>query len=163
MPTVLPPTKAEKAAKITATDKILTNISHVLKGDFSSFNTVPDERIRPPQEAPGVITKAVAGRIALALKENCILVSIAVRKVEGDGVMADTPEVAIKLQPMYPEPAPGFEYDFSRELADTFVADAKLGPAPSYQQATASTVYELNKLWKRYMDAAALQPDEPEG
>ena len=37
---------------------------------------------------------------------------------------------------------------------ETFVADALLGPAPSYQQATASTVYELNKLWKRYMDAA---------
>ena len=34
------------------------------------------------------------------------------------------------------------------------MADALLGPAPSYQQATASTVYELNKLWKRYMDAA---------
>jgi hypothetical protein len=35
-----PPTKAEKEAKITATDsdKILTNISHVLKGNFSSFN-----------------------------------------------------------------------------------------------------------------------------
>ena len=147
-----PPTKAEKAAKITATDKILTNISHVLKGDFSSFDAVPDVRIRPPQEAPGVITKAVAARIALALKENCI--SIAVRMVEGDGIMAGTPEVAIKLQEMYPEPAPGFEYDFTRELKETFVADALLGPAPSYQQATASTVYELNKLWKRYMDAA---------
>jgi hypothetical protein len=70
--------------------------------------------------------------------------------------MAGTPEVAFKLQQMYPEPAPGFqvEYDFSREIAETFVEDAKLGPAPSYQQATASTVYELNKLWKRYMDAA---------
>ncbi len=57
---------------------------------------------------------------------------------------------------MYPEPAPIFEYDFSREIAETFVEDAKLGPVPSYQpeQATASTVYELNKLWKRYMDAA---------
>jgi hypothetical protein len=147
-----PPTKAEKAAKITATDKILTNISHVLKGDFSSFDAVPDVRIRPPQEAPGVITKAVAARVALALKENCI--SIAVRTVEGDGVMAGTPEVAIKLQGMYPEPAPDFQYDFSKELAQTFVADDKLGPAPSYQQAAASTVYELNKLWKRYMNAA---------
>ena len=74
--------------------------------------------------------------------------------MEGDGVMAGTPEVAFKLQQMYPEPALGFEYDFSREIAETFVADALLGPAPSYQQATASTVYELNKLWKRYMDAA---------
>ena len=34
------------------------------------------------------------------------------------------------------------------------MADDKLGPAPSYQQAAASTVYELNKLWKRYMNAA---------
>ncbi len=59
-------------AKITATDKILTNISHVLKGDFSSFNAVHDERVRPPQEAPGIINKAVAARISLALKENCI-------------------------------------------------------------------------------------------
>jgi hypothetical protein len=123
-----------------------------LKGDFSSFNAVQDERVRPPQEAPGTITKAVAARIALALKENCI--SIAVRTVEGDGVMAGTPEVAAKLQQMYPEPAPGFGYDFSKEIAETFVEDAKLGPAPSYQQATASTVYELNKLRKRYMDAA---------
>ncbi len=128
MASLQPPTKAEKAAKITATDKILTNISHVLKGDFSSFNAVPDQRIRPPQEAPGAITTAVAARIALALKESCI--SIAVRTVEGDGVMAGTPEVAIKLQQMYPEPAPGFQYNFSRELADTFVADALLGPAP---------------------------------
>ncbi len=106
-----PPTKAEKAAKITATDKILTNISHVLKGDFSSFNAITDERVRvrPPQEAPGTITRAVAARITLrlALKENCI--SIAVRTVEGDGVMAGTPEVAAKLQQMYPEPAPGFQ------------------------------------------------------
>jgi len=48
-------------------------------------------------------------------------------------------------------------------IAETFVADALLGPAPSYQQATASTVYELNKLWKRYMDAASwMQPGEPE-
>jgi hypothetical protein len=54
-----------------------------------------------------------------------------------------------------PEPAPGFQYDFAKEIAETFVEDALLGPAaPSYQQATASTVYELNKLWKRYMDAA---------
>ena len=45
-------------------------------------------------------------------------------------------------------------YDFTRELNETFVAVAWLGPAPSYQQATASNVYELNKLWKRYMDAA---------
>ncbi len=110
-----------------------------MKGDFSSFNAVPDERVRPPQEAPGIITKAVAARIALALKENCI--SIAVRTVEGDGVMAGTPEVAARLQQMYPEPAHGFEYNFAREIAETFVADALLGPAPSYQQATASTVY----------------------
>ncbi len=74
--------------------------------------------------------------------------------MEGDGVMAGTPEVAAKLQQMYPEPDAGFQYDFSREIAETFVEDAKLGPAPSYHQATASTVYELNKLWKRYMDAA---------
>ncbi len=143
-----PTTKAEKAAKITLKDKTLTNISHVLKGDFSSFDAVPDERIRAPQEAPGVITKAVAARIAEVLKENCI--SIAVRTVEGDGVMAGTPEVAIKQQEMYPEPlaAPDFQYDFSRELdaTVTFVPDASLGPAPSYQQATTSTVYELNKL-----------------
>jgi hypothetical protein len=42
-----PPTKAEKAAKITLTDKILTNISQVLRGDFSSFDAVPDgDRVR---------------------------------------------------------------------------------------------------------------------
>jgi hypothetical protein len=29
--------------------------------------------------------------------------------------MAGTPEVAIKLQEMYPAPAAGFEYDFSRD------------------------------------------------
>ena len=46
------------------------------------------------------------------------------RTVEGDGIMAGTPEVAIKLQEMYPEPAPGFEYDFTRELKETFVADS---------------------------------------
>jgi hypothetical protein len=122
------------------TDHILNNISKMLRGDFSSFDAVHDERVRPPQEAPGTITKAVAARIALpvALKENCI--SIAVRTVEGDGVMAGTPEVAAKLQQMDPEPAPGFEYNFAKEIAETFVEDDKLGPAPSYQQATASTV-----------------------
>ncbi len=61
-------------------------ISRVLKGNFSSFDAVPDEHIRAPQEPPGVITKAVAARIEEALKENCI--SIAVRTVEGDGIMA---------------------------------------------------------------------------
>jgi hypothetical protein len=72
---------------------------------FLVINAVPDERIRPPQEAPGVITitkavcTAVAARIEQALKENRI--SIAVRTVEGDGAMAGTPEVAIKLQQMY--------------------------------------------------------------
>ena len=101
-----PLTKAEKAAKTTLTDKILTNISQVLRGDFSSFDAVPDEHIRAPQEPPGVITKAIAARIAEAIRENCI--SIAVRTVEGDGVMAGTPEVAIKLQEMYPTPAPDF-------------------------------------------------------
>ena len=67
-----PTTKAEKAAKITLTDKILTNISQVLRGNFSSFDAVPDERVRVPQAAPGVITKEVAQRIATALRENCI-------------------------------------------------------------------------------------------
>ena len=146
------PTRAQKAAKITVTDEILTNISKVLRGDFSSFNAVPDERVRVPQAAPGVITKDAARRIAEALRENCI--GIAVRTVEGDGVMAGTPDVATKLQKMYPEPAEGFEYDFSGPLADTFVPDEKLGAAPSYRGAMASTVYDLKKLWKRYMDAA---------
>ena len=68
--------------------------------------------------------------------------------------MAGTPEVAIKLQGMYPKPSPGFDYDFSRQLDATFKPDASLGPAPSYDGAMASSVYELNKLWKRYMDAA---------
>jgi hypothetical protein len=51
------PTKAQKAANITVTDQILNNISKVLRGDFSSFDAVRDERIRVPQEAAGVITK----------------------------------------------------------------------------------------------------------
>ena len=100
----------------------------------------------------GVITKEVAQRIATALRENCI--SIAVRMVEGDGVMAGTPEVATKLKEMYPTSAEGFAYDFSRELAATFKPDAVLGPASSYSGAMTSSVYELSKLWKRYMDAA---------
>ena len=111
-----------------------------------------NEHIRAPQEPPGVITKAIAARIAEAMRENCI--SIAVRTVEGDGIMAGTPEVAIKLQEMYPTPSPDFEYDFSQPLAATFKPDESLGPAPSYDGAMASSVYELNKLWKRYMDAA---------
>jgi len=152
MACLMPPTKAEKAAKITLTDKILTNISKVLRGDFSSFDDVPDERVRVPQAPPGVITKEVAQRIATAVRENCI--SIAVRMVEGDGLMAGTPEVAAKLQEMYPTSAPGFAYDFSRQLAATFKPDAELGPASSYSGAMASTVYEISKLWKRYMDAA---------
>ena len=80
---------------MTDTGKILTNISQVLRGNFSSFDAVPDERVRVPQAAPGVITEEVAQRIATALRENCI--GIAVRMVEGDGVMAGTPEVATKL------------------------------------------------------------------
>jgi hypothetical protein len=83
----------------------------------------------------------------MALRENCM--SIAVRMVEGDGVMAGTLEVATKLKEMYPKPAPGFEYDFSQELPRSNHLDAELGPAPSYHGAMASSVYELNKLWKR--------------
>jgi hypothetical protein len=107
------------------------------------LDAVPDERIRAPQEPPGVITKAVAERIAEALRENCI--SIAARTladsvaVEGDGVMASTPEVAAKLQEMYPAPAPGFQYDLSSELETTFEPDASLGPASYQERSIAST------------------------
>ena len=61
--------------------------------------------------------------------------------MEGDGIMAGTPEVAIKLQEMYPTPSPDFEYDFSQPLAATFKPDESLGPAPSYDGAMASSVY----------------------
>jgi hypothetical protein len=124
----------------------------VLRGDFSSFDAEPDERIRIPQEAAGVINERVAKRIEMCMREGCI--SLAVRTVESSGIMASTPEVAIKLQEMYRAPAAGFEYDFSSELDATFVPDAALGPAPSYRGAMASTVYEVEKLWDRYSEAA---------
>ena len=95
------------------TDHILNNISKVLRGDFSSFDAEPDECIRIPQEAAGVINERVAKRIEMCMREGCI--SLAVRTVESSGIMAGTPEVAIKLQEMYPAPAAGFEYDFSRD------------------------------------------------
>ena len=67
------------------------------------------------------------------------------RTVEGDGIMAGTPGVAIKLEEMYLEPAESFDYDFTKELAKTFRPDAELGTATSYKGAMASTVYEVKR------------------
>jgi hypothetical protein len=105
----------------------------------------------------GSSPKKVAQRIADCLREGCI------RTVEGDGIMAGTPEVAIKLQEMYPEPAEGLDYDFTKELAKTFRPDAELGAVTSYKGAMASTVCEVKKLWNRYFQAAnaCIGSDEP--